>query len=108
MGTWIVEFQQLWEVGVFSYLVSYCLKSHENGLFWSCEAENGHVFRSQRNETDYLMRGLSMDSPRLDLGLFKIVQNLFWTKSVHVKLLDVIAENENGEMNGTETGSGDV
>ena len=51
-----------------------CLKCHENGI-WGCEAENGKVFRSQRNGTDCLMRGLSVDSPRLYLGLFKIVQN---------------------------------
>ena len=29
MGTGIVEFRKLWEVGVFSYLVISCLKSHE-------------------------------------------------------------------------------
>ena len=74
MGTGIVEFRQLWKVGVFSYSVISCLKCHENG-FGSCEAQNDHVFQSQRNETECLMRGLSSDSPRLDLGLFKIVRN---------------------------------
>ena len=64
MGTRIVEFRQLREVGVFSYLVISCLKSHENG-FECCEAGNGHAFRLQRNGTEGLMRGLSMDSPRL-------------------------------------------
>ena len=59
---------------MFSYLVISFLKCHENG-FGSCEAENGCVFRSQRNETECLMRGLSLDSPRLDLGLFKTVRN---------------------------------
>ena len=29
MGTSIMEFQQLWEVGIFSYLVISCLKIHE-------------------------------------------------------------------------------
>ena len=32
MGTGIVEFRQLREVGVFFYLDILCLKSHENGL----------------------------------------------------------------------------
>ena len=74
MGTRVVEFRQLREVGVFSYSVISCLKCHENG-FWSCEAENGRVFWSQRNGTEFLMRGLSLDSPQLDLGLFKTVRN---------------------------------
>ena len=71
---------------MFSYSVISCLKFHENG-FGSCEADNGRVFRSQRNGTECLMRGLSLDSPRLDLGLFKIVRNRFWTEIFHVKLL---------------------
>ena len=54
MGTGIVEFQQLRDVGVFSYLVISCLKIHENG-FGSCEAENGHEIRSQRKGTEYLV-----------------------------------------------------
>ena len=37
VGTGIVEFQQLREVGVFSYLDILCLKGHENG-FGCCEA----------------------------------------------------------------------
>ena len=41
MGTGIVEFRQLREVGVFSYLDILCLKGYENG-FGCCEAENGH------------------------------------------------------------------
>ena len=64
MGTNIVEFRQLREVGVFLYLDIPCLKGHENG-FGSYEAGNGHAFRSQRNGTEGLMKGLSMDSPRL-------------------------------------------
>ena len=70
MGTEIVEFLQLQEVGVFSYLVISCLKCHEHGIS-GCKAENDRVFRSQRNGTNCLMRGLSVDGPRLDLGLFK-------------------------------------
>ena len=58
----------------YSYSVISCLKCHENG-FGNCEVENGHVFRSQRNWTKCLMRGLSLDSPRLDLGMFKTVWN---------------------------------
>ena len=56
-------------------------------VFGSSEAENGRVYRSQRNETDCLMRGLSVDSPRIELGLFKAVRNRFWIEIVHVKLL---------------------
>ena len=70
----IVEFRQLRVVRVFSYSVISCLKCHENG-FGSCEAENDCVFRSQRNETECLMRGLSLDSPQHDSGLFKKVRN---------------------------------
>ena len=69
MGTGIVEFRQLREVGVFSYLVSSCLKIHENSLFWSCEAGNGHALRFQGSGTEGLMRGLSLDSPQLEVGL---------------------------------------
>ena len=58
-----------------------------NMVFRSCEAENGRVYRSQRNGTDCLMRGLSVDSPQIELGLFKIVRNRFWIEIVHVKLL---------------------
>ena len=47
----------------------------KNG-FESCEAENDCVFQSQKKGgTECLMRELSLDSPRPDLGLFKIVQN---------------------------------
>ena len=49
MGTSIVEFRQLREVGVFFYLDILCLKSHENG-FGCCEAENCHGFRFQEVE----------------------------------------------------------
>ena len=51
------------------------LKCHEKNGFGSCEAENSRVFQSQRNGIEYLMRGLSLESPHLDLGLFKTVQN---------------------------------
>ena len=37
MGTGIVEYRKLREVGVFFYLDILCLKSHENG-FGYCEA----------------------------------------------------------------------
>ena len=80
MGTMIEEFRQLREVGVFSYLVISCLKSHENGLFWSCEAGNGHAFQFQGSGTKGLLMGLSLDGPRLDMGLFCTVRNSFWTK----------------------------
>ena len=40
MGTDIVEFQKLREVGVFSYLDILCLKCHDNG-FGLCEVGNG-------------------------------------------------------------------
>ena len=51
MGTGIVEFQKLREVGVFSYLDTRYLKDHENG-FGCCEAENDHGFLFQRSGTD--------------------------------------------------------
>ena len=70
-----MEFQKLREVGVFSYLVSSCLKSHENGLFWSGETGNGHALRFQGSGTEGLMRGLSLDSPRLVVGLPCAVRN---------------------------------
>ena len=38
-----------------------------------CEAGNGHASRSQRNGTECMMRGLSLDSPQLLVGLFWIV-----------------------------------
>ena len=53
-----MEFQQLWEVGVFFYLVTSCLKSRRNGFFfffWSCEAVNVHALLSQRKGTECLM-----------------------------------------------------
>ena len=49
VGTGIVEFRQLREVGVFSYLDIICLKSHENS-FGCCEAGNGHGFRFHKVE----------------------------------------------------------
>ena len=68
-----MDFRQT-PVGVFFYSVISCLKCHEN-CFRSCEAENGRVFRSQRNGVECLIRGLSLDSPPLDLGLFRTIQN---------------------------------
>ena len=65
LGLWSPD--KLQEVKVFSYLVISCLKSHKNG-FGSHEAENGHAFRFQGSGTEGLMRGLSLDGPRLDLG----------------------------------------
>ena len=58
---------------MFSYSVISCIKCHENG-FGNCEVEKDRVFRSQINGTECLMRRLSLDSPRLDLGLFKTVR----------------------------------
>ena len=49
MGTVIVEFRQLREVGVFSYLDILCLKSHENS-FGCYESGNGHGFDSKEVE----------------------------------------------------------
>ena len=51
MGTGIVEFLQLREVRVFSYLDIPCLKGHENG-FGCCEAGNDHGFWFQISGTD--------------------------------------------------------
>ena len=72
------SFDKLWDVGVFSYLVISCLKSHENG-FGSCEARNGHAIRSRRKGTECLMgtvlgqsmacSGTTLCSPKLVVGL---------------------------------------
>ena len=51
VGTGIVEFRQLREVWVFSYLNIPYLKGHENG-FGYYEAGNGYGFRFQRSGTD--------------------------------------------------------
>ena len=57
-----MEFQQT-PRGRGVFLLGYSgLKCNENG-FGSYEAENGHVFQSQRNGTECLMRRLSLDSP---------------------------------------------
>ena len=51
---WVSEvwsFNKLREVAVFSYLVTSCLKSHENG-FGSFEVGKGHGYQFQRNGTD--------------------------------------------------------
>ena len=79
-----MEFRQLREVGVFSYLVIFYLKIHENGL-GCCEAGNGHGFSWNR----CLMRGPSMDKPQTDLGLLKTVWIACWTEIVHVNLLEL-------------------
>ena len=51
-----------------------------NMVCFGVEAGNGHAFRFQGSGIEGLMRGLSLDGPRLDIGLFCTVQNLFWTK----------------------------
>ena len=53
MDTGFVEFRQLQEVGIFSYLGISCLKDMTMVLG--------------------VMRGLSMDSPRIDMGRLKTV-----------------------------------
>ena len=62
MGTSFVEFQQLREVGVFSYLVYYLAKSLVNDL-GVVRPEMAMDFGSKEVEPR-LMKGLSMDSPR--------------------------------------------
>ena len=74
MGIGIVEFRQLREVGVFSYLVISCLKRHEMVL-------------------DVMRPKMAMDfgskevEPMLDEGAC-------WTKMVHVKPLDMRSMND--------------
>ena len=54
-------------------LLSYFLfKSHDNG-FGCCEVGKGHRFRFQEMEPMHDEGGLSMDSPRTDVGLLKTV-----------------------------------
>ena len=67
-------------------LLGYFLfKSHENGS-GVVRLEMAMDFSSKEVEPR-LMRELSMDSPRTDLGLLKTVQSACWIKMVHVKLL---------------------
>ena len=69
MGTGIVEFLQLREVGVFFYLDILCLKSHEMVL--------GVVRPEMAMDSGFkkwnrcLMRGSSLDSPQTGLGRLK-------------------------------------
>ena len=69
MGTGIVGFRQLREVGAFSYLVISCLKCHENG-FGCCEAGNGHGFRFQEVEP-MLDEGVVLGKPTDWFGTVK-------------------------------------
>ena len=61
VGTSIMEFQQLWEVGVFFNLDILCLKIHENG-FGCCEVGNGHGFQFQEVEP-ILDEGVILEQP---------------------------------------------
>ena len=69
MGTGIMEFWQLREVGVFFYLDILCLKSHENG-FGCCEARNGHGVRFQEVEP-MLDEGVVLGQPTYWFGTIK-------------------------------------
>ena len=53
MSTGFVEFRKLLEVGVFSYLVTSCLKCHEM-VFGSCEAGMTEHF-SPKKKADYML-----------------------------------------------------
>ena len=92
MSTDFVEFRQLREVGVFSYLVISCLKCHENGVW----GEAGMVEHFSPKK-----RGLHAESEDCPWAVHDwtwdcVAQSikLFWTENVHVKLLDVMVENE--------------
>ena len=69
MGTGIVEFRQLRNVGVFFYLDIICLKIHENS-FRCGEAENGHGFRFQEVEP-MLNEGVVLGQPTDWFGTVK-------------------------------------
>ena len=66
MGTGFVEFRQLWEVGVFSYLVYFRFKSLINDLD-VVRLEMAMNFGSKEVEPR-LMRGLSTDRPHTIFG----------------------------------------
>ena len=89
MGTGIVEFRQLWEVGVFFYLEILCLKSHENG-FGCCETGNGHGLRFQEMEP-MLDEGAVHGQPTYCSGTVKKSRLKVGLKFVHVFCLHVIA-----------------
>ena len=69
MGTGIMEFRQLREVGVFFYLDILCLKRHENG-FGCCKAENDHGFQFQEVEP-MLDEGVVLGQPTDWFGTIK-------------------------------------
>ena len=49
-----MEFRQLREVGVFSYLVTSYLKCHENGV-WELSGRNGRAFQSKKKKGDCML-----------------------------------------------------
>ena len=88
MGTGIVEFRQLWEVGVFSYLVISCLKIHEMVL-GVVRPEMAMDSRFHEVEPMLDEGAPSMDSPWTDLGLLKTIRIVCWIEIVHVNLLEL-------------------
>ena len=89
MGTGIVEFRQLQEVGVFSYSDIPCLKSHENGfgvvkpkmIVHSSPKKMGLSVRS--GDYPWTVHGLIW-------GCFGLPGTDLWTEIVHVFFLHVI------------------
>ena len=67
-----MEFRQTLGGRVFLLLGYFLFKSHDNG-FGCCEAGKGHGFRFQEMEPMHDEGGLSMDSPRTDVGMLKTV-----------------------------------
>ena len=72
MGIDFEEFQQLWEVGVFSCLDIPCLKGHDNG-FWVCVRPEMAMDSWFHKVEPMLGERAATDSPLLGLGLLKIV-----------------------------------
>ena len=93
MDTGFVEFRQLREVRVFSYLVTSYLKSHEM-VFGSYEVKMAKHFSPKKRglharsgDCPWTVHGWTWDCVTQS-------RNLIRTDSVHVKFLDVIVENE--------------
>ena len=68
MDTGFVEFQQLQEVGVFSYFVYFQLKSHLKWFGW-CEAVSGHLVGPKNLGLNAEIFGTHFGQSRTTFGL---------------------------------------
>ena len=68
MGTYIVEFRQLWEVRIFFYLIYSLTKSHFNGE--GCSGVGMTVHSVPKLGLNDEIPRVVLDSPETDRGLF--------------------------------------